>query len=71
MSALGFMAKMFRGTDRHKGTTARKPARSQLALERLEERSLLSAASLFQQTNLVSDQVGVAQLLPVEVVNAG
>jgi hypothetical protein len=54
MSVFNSMVKLFRDTGRRKGTTARKPARCRLALE---ERSLLSASSLFQQINLVSDQV--------------
>jgi uncharacterized protein (TIGR03118 family) len=46
---------------------ARKPARSRLALEGLEERSLLSASVL--QTNLVSDLPGVAQVTDPNLVN--
>jgi len=59
MSVLSFMPKWLRGSGRRKGTTVRKPVRSRLALEALEDRSLLSAN--FLQTNLVSDLPGVAQ----------
>jgi uncharacterized protein (TIGR03118 family) len=57
----------------------RKPVTFRPTLEGLETRSLLSAnplqnglppaSALFQQTNLVSDQVGVAQILDPNLVN--
>jgi uncharacterized protein (TIGR03118 family) len=43
--------------------------RKRLLLEALEDRCLLSASSLFQQTNLISDQRGVAQILDPNLVN--
>ena len=60
MSVPRFMAKWLRGSGRRKVAAVRKPVRARLALEALEERSLLSASTLFPQLNLVSDQVGVA-----------
>jgi uncharacterized protein (TIGR03118 family) len=61
------MAKLLRGGGRRKAAPARKPARSRLALEALEERSLLSGNVL--QTNLVSDLPGVAQFQDPNLVN--
>jgi uncharacterized protein (TIGR03118 family) len=69
MSIRSFMPKWFRDRGRRKGTTARKPARPRLALEALEERALMSASTLFQQINLVSDQVGVALNLDPSLIN--
>jgi hypothetical protein len=60
MSVLSLLANWLGGRGRHKVAAVRKPVRAPLALEALEERSLLSASTLFQQINLVSDQVGVA-----------
>lgn len=45
MSVPSFMAKLLRGRGRRKGAPARKPIRRGLALEALEERSMLSASS--------------------------
>src|SRR5712675_1187610 len=85
MSVFHSMTKLFRDTGRRKRTTARKPARPRLALEALEDRCLLAtnlvplplaanghaqAATLFQQINLVSDQVGVALNLDPTLHNA-
>jgi hypothetical protein len=70
MSVLSSMAKWLRDSGRRKGTAARKTARTRLALEGLEVRSLLSASTLFQQINLVSDQPGVALKLDPTLVNA-
>jgi uncharacterized protein (TIGR03118 family) len=94
MSVLSFIAKWLRGGGRCKGAPAREPARSRLAMEVLEDRCLLSHASMFlpmpmmpaphrhhhaarhaapsrfQQTNLVSDQAGVAQSLDPTLTNA-
>jgi uncharacterized protein (TIGR03118 family) len=67
MSVLSFMPKWLRCSGRRKGTTTRKPIRSRLALEALEERSLMSANVL--QTNLVSDLPGVAQVQDPNLVN--
>src|SRR5262245_34163322 len=69
MSALGSLAQWLRDS-RRKFAPVRKPTRSRLGLEGLEERSLLSASNLFQQINLVSDQPGVALNLDSTLVNA-
>jgi uncharacterized protein (TIGR03118 family) len=66
MTGLSLISKVLVGS-RREGTRARKPARSRLMLEGLEERALLSANVL--QTNLVSDLPGVAQLLDPHLVN--
>src|SRR5258708_2395707 len=65
MTGLGFVSKLL--PRRRKGTPVRKPTRSRLELEPLEERSLLSANVL--QTNLVSDLPGVAQFQDPNLVN--
>jgi uncharacterized protein (TIGR03118 family) len=70
MSVFHSMTKLFRDTGRRKRTTARKPARPRLGVEALDDRVVPSAASLFQQTNLVSDQVGVALNLDPTLHNA-
>jgi uncharacterized protein (TIGR03118 family) len=54
--------------------TSRPPIRRtatqcRLTLERLDDRCLPSATSVFQQTNLVSDQPGVAQITDPNLVN--
>jgi uncharacterized protein (TIGR03118 family) len=67
MTGLGFVSKLLPGSRRRKSTSVRKPTRSRLVLEGLEERSLLSANVL--QTNLVSDLPGVAQLQDPHLVN--
>src|SRR6266481_5223210 len=67
MTGLGFVSKLLPRSRRRKGTSVRKPTRSRLGLEPLEERSLLSANVL--QTNLVSDLPGVAQLQDPHLVN--
>ena len=67
MAALSFVSMLCRGGRRRKGAPARKPHRSPLGMEALEERSLLSANVL--QTNLVSDLPGVAQVLDPNLVN--
>jgi hypothetical protein len=60
MSVHRLIAKWLGGRGRRKVAAVRKPVRAQLALEALEERSLLSASTLSQQINLVSGKVGGA-----------
>ena len=67
MRGLGFVSKLLPGSRRRQGTLVRKPTRSRLELEPLEERALLSANVL--QTNLVSDLPGVAQVQDPHLVN--
>ena len=69
MTGLGFVSKLLPGaaSRRRQGTSVRKPIRSRLELEPLEERSLMSGNVL--QTNLVSDLPGVAQLQDPNLVN--
>ena len=67
MTALSFVSELGRGGHRRKGTPARKPPRSRLGMEALENRSLLSANVL--QTNLVSDLPGIAQVQDPNLVN--
>jgi hypothetical protein len=55
MSVPRFMAKWLRCSGRRKQTPARKPVRTRLALESLEERSVPSASTLPQQINPVPD----------------
>jgi uncharacterized protein (TIGR03118 family) len=62
-----FTLSKLRGRTRRKDAAGRKPTRSRLELEPLEERSLLSANVL--QTNLVSDLPGVAQFQDPNLVN--
>ena len=78
MTAFSFVSnssvsKLGRGGRRRKGTPARKPPRSRLGMEALEERSLLSAnvvqSNPVSQTNLVSDLPGVAQVQDPNLVN--
>jgi uncharacterized protein (TIGR03118 family) len=66
MAGLSVISKVLGGS-RREGRRARKPARSRLMLEGLEERTLLSANVL--QTNLVSDLPGVARLQDPHLVN--
>jgi uncharacterized protein (TIGR03118 family) len=68
MSVLSFIGKWLRGGGRRKQAPVRKPVRSRLALEALEDRSLPSAN--FIQTNLVSDLPGLARLLDPTLHNA-
>ena len=70
MSVLSSMARWLRDSGQRKPAPVRRPMRSRLALEALEERSLLDASSLFQQINLVSDQPGMALNLDPTLVNA-
>src|SRR5712672_1592252 len=65
MTGLGFVSKLL--PRRRKRTPVRKPTRSRLEPEPLEERALLSANVL--QTNLVSDLPGVAQFQDPNLVN--
>src|SRR6516225_636867 len=58
MSGLGFVSKLLPGSRRRKLTSVRKPTRSRLELEPLEERALLSGNVL--QTTLVSDLTQIA-----------
>src|SRR5262245_49391478 len=68
MSVLGFGAKWVRGGGRrNKQALARKPERSRLVLEALEDRNLPSAN--FIQTNLVSDLPGLARLVDPTLKN--
>src|SRR5262245_53208041 len=67
MSVLSVIGKLLPGGRRGRAP-ARKPVRSRLALEALEDRSLLSAN--FIQTNLVSDLPGLARLLDPTLKNA-
>ena len=67
MRGLGVVSKLLPGSRRRQGTSVRKPTRSRLELESLEERALLSANVL--QTNLVSDLPGVAQVQDPHLVN--
>src|SRR5438045_4274356 len=66
MSALSSVLKLGR-SGRRRGMPAWKPPGYRLAMEALEERSLLSANVL--QTNLVSDLPGVAQVQDPNLVN--
>src|SRR5262245_18021591 len=68
MSVFSSMVKWFRDNGRR--SQARKPIRSPIEIESLEEPDLLSATSLFQQINLVSDQVGVALNFDPSLINA-
>src|SRR5262245_14767042 len=68
MSILRSLSKWFRDSGRRKGTPVRRPARLRLAVEALEDRSLMSAN--FLQTNLVSDLPGLAQLQDPTLKNA-
>jgi uncharacterized protein (TIGR03118 family) len=68
MTVLGFVSRLGRDGRRRKGMPTRKPPRSRLGMEALEERSLLSANVL--QTNLVSDLPGLARLLDPTLHNA-
>jgi uncharacterized protein (TIGR03118 family) len=86
MSVLSCVTRWLRDGGRRKGPAAPRPIRGRLGLEALEERALLSASglaplpfapnahastvTLFQQTNLVSDQPGVALNLDPTLVNA-
>jgi hypothetical protein len=70
MSVPSHLVKLFRGGGRRKQAPVRKSMRPRLALEALEDRQLLSASTLFQQINLVSDQPGVALNLDPTLVNA-
>src|SRR5262245_34640971 len=67
MSVPGFVTKWL-GGGRRKQSRVRKPVRPRLAVESLEDRSV--PATLFQQINLVSDQVGVALNLDPTLMNA-
>jgi uncharacterized protein (TIGR03118 family) len=67
MTGLGFVSKLLAGSRRCKGTSVRKPTRSRLEVEPLEERALLAGNVL--QTNLVSDLPGVARLQDPNLVN--
>ena len=72
MSVLSFVSNssvsmLRRGGRRRKGTPARKPPRNRLGMEALEARSLLAAT--VQETNLVSDLPGVAQVQDPNLVN--
>src|SRR5215469_8061520 len=58
MTGLGFVSKLLPGSRRRKDTSVRKPTRSRLELEPLEERALLSGNIL--QTTLVSDLTQIA-----------
>src|SRR5262249_37324793 len=69
MSVSHYLPKILRGDRRRLQAPAPKPMRSRLAIEALEDRTLMSASSLFQQINLVSDQPGVAQLFDPNLVN--
>src|SRR5260370_194367 len=70
MFDLRFVPKWLRGGRRRQRTAPRKAARPRLALQALEDRSVPAAPILFQQTNLVSDQVGVALNLDPTLINA-
>jgi uncharacterized protein (TIGR03118 family) len=63
----GSVSKSDRGGRRRNETPTRKPPRIRLGMEALENRSLLSANVL--QTNLVSDQPGIAQVQDPNLVN--
>jgi uncharacterized protein (TIGR03118 family) len=67
MTGLGFVSRLLPGGRGRKGTSVRKPTRSRLGLEPLDERALPSANVL--QTNLVSDLPGVAQFQDPHLVN--
>src|SRR5262249_40385580 len=58
-----------RGNRRRPGTAARRPRQSRLGLEALEGRRMLSATGLIEQRNLVSDQIGVAEVLDLNLVD--
>src|SRR5262245_46786949 len=66
MSALSFATKFLRGRGRRLAS-ARIPSRARLAIEGLEERSLMSAN--FLRVNLVSDLPGLAQIFDPTLVN--
>src|SRR5262249_9553767 len=66
MSVFRSVSKWLRGRGRPAAAVG-KPIRSRLALEALEDRSLLSAS--FIQTNLVSDLPGMARLLDPTLKN--
>src|SRR5262249_14284291 len=68
MSVISLVKKWFRDSGRRKQASARKPIRSRLTLEALEDRQLMSAN--FLQTNLVSDLPGLARLLDPTLKNA-
>ena len=67
MTGLGFVSKSILASRRRNSTSVRRPTRSRLELEPLEERALLSANVL--QTNLVSDLPGVAEVTDPNLVN--
>jgi uncharacterized protein (TIGR03118 family) len=68
MSVLSSVTRWFRDGGRRKQAPARRPIRSRLALEALEDRRLMSAN--FLQANLVSDLPGVARVLDPTLKNA-
>src|SRR5262249_37171698 len=70
MFDLRFAPKWLRGGRRRRKTAPHTAARPRLALQALEDRSVPAASILFQQTNLVSDQVGVALNLDPTLINA-
>src|SRR5262249_2144390 len=69
MSVLSTFSKWFRGL-RSAVAPVRKRPRARLGLESLGGRDVPSATSLFQQTNLVSDLVGLALNLDPTLINA-
>src|SRR5262249_36235700 len=69
MSVLSTVSKWFRGR-RSAVAPVRKRPRARLGLESLGGRDVPSATSLFQQTNLVSDLVGLALNLDPTLINA-
>jgi uncharacterized protein (TIGR03118 family) len=69
MSPLGLLSKCLRGSGLRKQAAVRKPVRFRPALEVLDERAAPSS-TLFQQTNLVSDQPGMALNLDPTLINA-
>src|SRR5262249_37872819 len=70
MSVLSSMTRRFRGRGRPAAAPVRKTTPTRLRLESLGDRTLPSATSLFLQTNLVSDQAGVALKLDPTLINA-
>src|SRR5262249_7609078 len=67
MSILGSLSTWFPDSGRRKQAPVRRPVRARLALEALEDRSLMSAN--FHQVNLVSDLPGAARLLDPTLKN--
>ena len=68
MSRFRFVSQWLRDSGRRGGKPPRRPVRTRLALQALDERSLPS--STFVQTNLVSDQAGVTRVQDPNLIGA-